>query len=203
MEVEVRKAEGSGVRREDGRGKRGRKKAGQRFIQRVIKVGGKKEQEETNPTNREAAAKELEATSPLISAHLPLPPLGLHGPLHGRRLGRLDHPGLADRVGARLDGGVGHGGADLGRAVPVELAALLHLVDTVGQTRMSLQLGRSGVWSKPAPPPPGHYLASPGGFVVGLQVLVVVVELWLLLLLLLLQGHQVGVLLLQLPLQPL
>lgn len=50
---------------------------------------------------------------------------------------------------------------------------------------------------------PAHYLASPGGLVVGLQVLVVVVELRLLLLLLLLQGHQVGVLLLQLPLQPL
>lgn len=48
-----------------------------------------------------------------------------------------------------------------------------------------------------------RYLSGPGGLVVGLQVLVVVVELRLLLLLLLLQGHQVGVLLLQLPLQPL
>lgn len=153
---------------------------------------GKKEEEETT---REAAAKEFGATSPLICAHLPLPPLGLHGPLHGRRLGRLDHPGLADGVRARLDGGVGHGGADLGRALPVELAALLHLVD---RQRVSRQL-RCGVRTSR----PRRYLASPGGFVVGLQVLVVVVELGLLLLLLLLQGHQVGVLLLQLPLQPL
>ena len=48
----------------------------------------------------------------------------------------------------------------------------------------------------------GGHLAGPGGLVVGLQVLVVVVKLGLLVLLLL-QGHQVGVLLLQLPLQPL
>lgn len=48
------------------------------------------------------------------------------------------------------------------------------------------------------------YLTSPGGFVVGLQVLVVVVKLGLLLLLLLLlQGNQVSMFLLQLPLQAL
>lgn len=117
------------------------------FYSRGIKAGWKKEEKETT---REAAAKEFGATSPLICAHLPLPPLGLHGPLHGRRLGRLDHPGLADGVGARLDGGVGHGGADLGRALPVELAALLHLVDTVGQTAgestvcSAVALGRVG-----------------------------------------------------------
>lgn len=47
------------------------------------------------------------------------------------------------------------------------------------------------------------YLTGPSWFVVGLQVFVIVVELRLLFLLLLLQRHQVGMLLLQLPLQTL